>query len=651
MISKPLLVEQLKRFWAVPVVSLLLLYLAGMPPIRSTDHLENTHNLYRIIANIFHFNNFNIILVLVLTPLAAVAFTQMSFFAKAEMTAFYSFPLKKSAVHATNMLAGLTLTILPIIFFCLILLNPLDYREPLTGVTIDGVRVTFAEQHFTSPVFPGETVTEGGRINTVAAVSLLFARMIVVTLFTFAVVLLAFALSGHGVIAVLLSGAISLSLFLLPFIINEAAVIYVFGTPRAFPVIPERLAGAGFPAANWGFSWVRPTAGQLAAQIIAYFIATVLIIVGAFFISSRRRAENTGNSIMFNPVKNVLVFLFSLAAAVITGLIAWNIATSPLTFYAGFIIGFAIGYVFAQMIAEKTFSIRHKLRQIIYFGGAMAVLYAVFYVFTQFGTGFYANRIPRPENIAAVYVDSANRWQYWPQAQARMSDEEIIHRLFSADPEAISLTRQVHANIAANRRSLHQSPWSMNRWILHRGMPGILQAVSIDYMLTNGNVLQRQFLIPIEYLQPMGAIELLSHPDIIMSGYRIIAVPDAISHIEILREQSASVHDAWWNRRIVSVIGITDRGQINLLAEMLLEYHVTRQQRHFEMLAEWAQSEYRHGHVEYATVVATEFFTVEVVRDHNHPQAYRFSTNRFNISEEFFNKLYEMFGQPEAANE
>ena len=642
MIFKPLLAEQLRRFWAIPAFATIWLFLTGLFPIFSRINNEDSWSLNIAIRDVFAFNNFPIVLILIITPLMAVFLTMMSFVSKNEMTAFYSFPAKKSTLHFTNALAGIILTAVPIVVFCLILLIPIEYREPLSRMWIGGapeIWPTFAEEAFASPAFPGEVVSEGGTINTAPAVLLLFARMMIVALFNFALFWFAFSIAGHGIIAFLLAGAIPLLSLLFPGMINQAISIYAFGAPTFDSVFPNWAVGASVPAFFW-LNW-DPSAQGLLIQLIAYSVVGIALAAAAFFISGRRRAENTGNSIMFKPVKNLMIFLASLAAAILTGMITWSINMSPAGFYPGFMGGFVIGYFISQMIAEKSFAIWHKAKHLAIFGGALVALYAGFYVFTQFGMGFYVNRVPAEENIVGVHA-SRHLSRYWGW-------QTDLERHFATDPEIIQMARGVHENLIAERANVRRNPWHGDghpwNWQWHSG-----SRFSIDYLLDGGGVMQRLYTMPHSLIVSAGGPQLLSQREVILLDHYLLAMPEVIREIEIRHELIPPGGRRHFDLAPVYSSTITDREAITQIAAKLQDHMVEREIQWLDHIFFDAEVPAEGMFVldEYADIFEVRFsfnwnlinaLGIGIIRD------------GYQVSREFFDGLMEALGEMEVYND
>ena len=584
----PLLQEQLKRFWAIPVVSVILLVLAGIIPIYSNMGHQDSFLMNSYISHVFNLQNLGIMAVLLILPLAAVFCTMVSFFSNKEMTAFYSFPAKKAAIHMTNAISGLVLCIVPVIVFCLILLVPIEYQEPLSRQTIlvraqhshgftaqpDPGFTTFAERNFVPPVFPGEVVTEGGTINTLPAVLVLFARMLGIVMFHYALFWLAFSLSGHSAVSLMLAWAIPVFLLILPVFVNGVVTVYVFGAPHFAAIFSPDTLWFTNPAVFWWEYANSPRIDLFVPAVVGYLVASVVVFVMSCKISGRRKAENTGNSVMFVPVKNLLIFLVSIFFGIVLSLVlASGFAGSPVIFYVCLFGGFVLGYFVAQMIAEKTFAVGSKAKYLLHFGCVFIIGYAVLYATTQFGLGFYVNRVPH--DAVGVHFQQHG----WGIISA---DSEI----FIQDEQIVAMALAVHENIVSQRGRLRENPW--NRPILRPDF----DRMGIVYLLPDGRLIRRSYDLSMDVFRDAGLYFLLTQPQVLLFGHGYLDTPESIYSLAISQHQIVDPMQLQQGTffgvqsEVVELFETTDPEEIAALSLLFREIILERG-RHFFEEAMW----------------------------------------------------------------
>lgn len=567
MLNKTLLTEQLKRFWAIAVLPAAVYLVAVYAPMVSN---RDDWWAMRQMVDIITFGNFAMMLTMVITPVAAAFCVFSGFFNKAATTALYALPLNKTQLFATNALAGIILSLIPVVIFCAVLLFPLEFHENIDSVfhlrahgtigTTLGGTITFSPQgNIPEALLPGGPI-EGAVLNTVPVIGGLFLRMALTTLFYFAVAYLAFSLAGHGIIALLVAGAIPFVPAALMLLVHLIGLAYVFGFSAAtMQNIFTRFFVYHQPA-MWS-QLIRPDIyTRMQAVIIPYIsysVLTVAMLVGAYFVFRARKPERVGNSILFNPVKNVLIFLVSLAAMLALGVVFYAAGgESVFMLHVGFIIGFALGFVVAQMIAEKSLNILEKFRVLPRFIGVVAALYVSVLLFTQFGMGFYVNRVP--EEVSGVSVSVS-----W-------FEDGIPH----TDPEFIAATRAAHQIILDNIDEVREVPL-INRSEWERsggwGLP-IRENIFIQYVLENGRNVIRQYTLPVEFVEEMGLTEFLTRREVVLASYSAFQAPQYLT--EITLQFSFLEYDAErdrWETAHREDVTIEERGQMYIILELIAQ--------------------------------------------------------------------------------
>ncbi|MCL2576678.1 MAG: hypothetical protein FWE27_01320 [Defluviitaleaceae bacterium] len=539
MINKALFTEQLKRFWAVPALAALMYLLFVYANIVGADRHDDWWAMQQLV-NVISMRHEWMLYIMLLTPVITAFCVFGCFFNKRSAAVFYSFPLNKNQLFITNTFAGIILSLIPVIIFCAVLLFPLEFsfdpsqhmRGEVSAVRPSAGYVPIADykEMFGIPIglFPGNSI-ESTVINSFPVVASLFLRMVITTVFYFGVAWLAFSLAGHGIIALLIVGV-------MPFVWGTLIRRNVFNHTQAV-LIPAMI----------------------------YIVLAVAIFVGAYFVSRNRKPENTGNSVMFAPVKNVLVFMVSAVAMFILGLLFYSMSESFLMMYVGFVIGFAIGYIIAQMIAEKSFYILDKIKHFPYFFGTAAAIYLFIFIFTQYGIGFYVNRIPPQENISAVHV--TNGWFF-----GGLSNEDF-RMMANNDPEFIAATQQVHQTILNGRSYLQDVPNlnSGNRYT--RTLNGVIhtrETLFIKYILQNGQAVTRQYSLPGTFIEEKGLSTFLDGEGVVLSPFPALRMPEALDSISLMFDFSAwdEERERWIYSDTENIV-ITDRAQMGTVLDLI----------------------------------------------------------------------------------
>jgi len=341
-----LLREQLKRFWAIAALTMLFYMLFVFLPIYSSDGITQARDMASLLSSGGAAN-----VALFIAPFAAVISLFSYLFSPSATTFFHALPTNKNQLLCTNMLAGFILTLMPLIALCLLILIPI--YAPMEADLPSWQSL---------PWINGYRLTEGELINTVSRVAAFFLQSAIVTISFFVLFVLAATLAGTGAIAIILC-------VFLPFLpATVYGVIYMFAVEHfAFSFYNDhevwRFFDDFFMTLDWG----------------ALALRTAILLPITHFCYHKRRLERTGDTIVFHPFKNFLIFLFSVWGMILMGTaFEWMFGDNAV--YLGFVLGFPTAFIILQMIMEKTFQIRHKFSSLLTFGGIAAALYFVLFI-------------------------------------------------------------------------------------------------------------------------------------------------------------------------------------------------------------------------------------------------------------------------------
>ena len=537
LINTPLLKEQLKRFWAIGAVLILFYVLAGMLPLiaQMLNPYNPPHHIAQDIVSLLSMSHPIPIIAMVAGPFfAAMALYPYSFSSSAATT-FLSFPLSKRQLYYTNLAAALVLMLLPLLIFCLFLLIPIRYHGGQSWVDAHGVTQFWRQYvHFPEALFPCG-VRSGAVINTLPVVAGFFMRIAVGSLFYFMVFLLAVSVSGTRLIAVLLCGALPLLPAGFHLLAEGIATVYVFGydgihdTRLAYTFLYSNPVMWGSVIEDFSRSFIRfrllafPFFPEASAVVNSLFIVYIAITAAlgtiAYYCSNWRKQERTGDSVVFTSLKNILIFLLSLMGSIGMGPFLMMLTRSRAGLYLGFIIGFVIAYFIAQMIAEKTFSIGHKIKSLLYFGGTMIGVYLMMLLFTNVLMLPYINRVPQAHEIAGVSLSHHWRWM-------GLHERPFI---YADDHETIALTLQKHQLILNNRRYLRRVFWQAGS----RSQPGPVHTIPITYLFHDGTTMYRSYLLSRDFMISSGIGKFVNSPPIILAQHPILNQSEIIDTVRI----------------------------------------------------------------------------------------------------------------------
>jgi len=524
LINITLMKEQLKRFWAIGVLSMMAYLLFVILPMYSqATSIHNPEGMVWFMVSLLSMQNPTVLIIVMAGAFCTVMALYPYSFSHSAATAFHSFPISKKQLYWTNIAAASILVLLPLLFFSLISLIPVYYPIPTRELVDAAGIVTFHSGiHLPPALFPRELV-QGDVVNTFPVVIGFFGRAVLTFVFYFSVFLLAVSVSGNRVIAILLCGAIPFIPVGVHALIELAVNTYVFGYEDMHSGFRLLFTMSLSNAAAW-YAAVNDNAVMLYTTVYAVTAAVLFII--AYYCGHRRKQERTGDSVVFAALNNVLVFLVSMFGMISMGGFMAGMTQSRAGMYIGLVIGFTIAYFIAQMIAEKAFNISHKIKVLIPFGGIMAALYVLMLLVTHFGMASFVNHVPQASDLAGVSL--SHQWR-WTPAHERPN-------IYFNDPEALALALEAHQNIVDNQRYLrnvHRAAW-------HEQVP-------FTYLFHDGTTMYRTYILPRDFMESSGIDYLMRHPAVVLSAFPALDRPGVIEVIRLNFSTDGLDGPAWNN--------------------------------------------------------------------------------------------------------
>ncbi|MCL2421589.1 MAG: hypothetical protein FWD03_07000 [Defluviitaleaceae bacterium] len=563
LINIALLKEQLRRFWAIGA-ALMLTYLLFivLPLYTSPGSTGDFHQLARDMVHVLSMGHNVLIFIMLVAPFCVAMALYPYHFNPSAALAFYNFPVSKKQLFWTNMAAALTLMLLPLLVFSLILLIPVYYPGATAFTDHQGmIHIQHSFMHFPAALFP-RGVASGAVINTVPVVAAFFIRMAIGLLFYYSIFLLAVSVSGNRVVSVLLCGALPLIPVSIALLMQLTGSAYVFGFDSAQTDMrigtvlaytnPVMWEGAINTHTTFPRIWFPEGTLGMAKLSASYIGITAALISASYMCSHKRKLERTGDSVVFTAFKNACVFIVAMIGMIGFGAILMSSIHSRAGLYIGFIIGFALFYNIAQMIAEKSFNIKHKIKGLLPYGGIMAAAYIVILLITHFGMSFYVNHIPPVSQVHGISLH-----HHWRGS----SSQNQWPSIYTDNSHAIAGAMEVHQRILDNQRYLRNVHWqtiSSPNWSDTVGFP-------ITYLMNDGTTVSRQYRLTREFMRSIGVAELMSDPAILMSQYPAFERPEVI---ELIR-----VH--YWNDEGIEITStdaiIIDRNEIESLLDAITQ--------------------------------------------------------------------------------
>ena len=375
-LSGALIRENIRRFWALSVLSFIGYFLAGiLPIIFSYSKLDGmSWQIQQLLNNqYFPYGLFHL-----LVPVVAAVVLYRYLHSPGSVTMVHGLPLTRAKIFNSNFLSGLILIVLPLIATTLILLL------------------------LVKPVF-----AYGGTedlFTTTLVLQWLWQSLIVVS-----------SVYGIGVFAGVISGNTALHMLL------------GFGFNGLLPALYS-VSVAYFSEFLFGFDginrWIDLAAGIMpytkAIQIqgsfslgltiyyIAFFLA---VLVASALLYHKRHLEKAGDSLVFKSAGIVICYLIAFFGM---SLMAFYFNTIPLIqeiqsqghmmFYFGLLVGIVIFLYIGRMIVTKTPRVfnRESLKHLVIY----TVIALLFVVSIDLDFTGFEKRVPKPSKVDEVVLSN-----------------------------------------------------------------------------------------------------------------------------------------------------------------------------------------------------------------------------------------------------
>lgn len=533
LINVALLKEQLKRFWIIAALPLVIYILFVVLPIYQMSYTPQ--QAAKDLIDLLAMKNPVMIVACVAVPIFVVYSGFSYLFQVKSATAMHAYPVNKTQLFFTNVLSGLILMLIPLIILCLLLLNPVEWVKPEVFMEGGNMRYYGPSIRIPRELFPNG-INDGAVINTFPVVAGFFFRTVLSFIFYYSVFLTAAFVSGSAVIY----GAVSAVLTFIPMglsFLSELIMYYCcFGYEVSISLTEKVLKFTNPVAFSDVFNYYDVIYGDgymnnpvsTHPYILSYILIAAVLFLVSFWCGHIRRQERTEDSVVFVPLKNVFIFLISTFGSVMLGIFLLMMWKSIVFMYVGFAAGFVGAYFIAQMIAEKTFNVLDKSKDLIKFGSVIIVLFILAAGVIKLDLTGYSRYSPDPDDIEGVYL-------YHPyQYMAGTINPILYDNFFITDPKIISDAAAVHKEIVESRNEL-RDVFIEN--ITMRGSYsekyGLIKGQYFTFKLKNGKVVTRSYMVSQDFAEAAGLNALRMKDEVVLSNYYSFKTPEIIDKIEL----------------------------------------------------------------------------------------------------------------------
>ncbi len=429
-ISKPLIIENLRRFWAIPALAFLVYFLSGVFPILMTySHLNDLSGYIEMSLNnqqpFYMFAH-------LLFPIIAAVVIYRYLQGVSSVSVMHSMPFTRAKLYNSGFLSGLILIAAPILVNGLILLI------------------------ISKPVHR-QYGTETGMVTETAN---LFARADILN-WIWVSLIIAFVIYSVSVFAGIVTGN-SLMHF-------ATAIWFNFLIPALYAVFIAYFSHYLFgfdTTGNWSeygmrispFLNVLQNNGVFGAGSTIFYIVSFLILFAlGGFLYQKRRLEHATDSLAFGFMEPIICYLIAFLGMTLLGFYFEVLGQSELYMYAGLAAGTIIFFIIGQMIVKKTPRIYNikSLRSL----GVYTLIAVVFLLGLNFDVTGFEKRVPDQAKVESFTINEdftlGSRFNIY--YGGRYSGHQTFgdgkgFRL--KDPDNITAIRELHRSIIENKNRL-----------------------------------------------------------------------------------------------------------------------------------------------------------------------------------------------------
>ncbi len=419
-ISMPLVKENMRRFWAVPVLAFLVYFLSGVFPILMSyknlgymaSYIEmSLHNMQPFFMGAH-------LLVPVITAVLLYRYLQNV----SSVAVMHSMPFTRSKLFNSGFVSGLILISVPILLngIILLLLSKPTYRQ-----------WGYAEELTISTV----NVFSAGEILNWMGTSILIVFVL------FSVAVFTGIVTGNNLMHLLTSYFFIFLIPLLYAVFNFYFQEFLYGFDLSGNWMDICLAISPYTG-------ILNSGGYFSIAAVFYYIGTVLLmLVVSAILYNKRKLERASDSLTFGFMKPIICYIIAFLGMTMLGFYFQVLGEERLYMYAGFAAGTVIFFIIGQMIVTKSARIFNKegLKSFIAYG-LIAILFLV--GLNVDITGF-ERRVPDSQKINSADFDAHFTSIVWRSGN---DQEQLL-----TTPDNIEALTAFHRSILDNRERFEQA--------------------------------------------------------------------------------------------------------------------------------------------------------------------------------------------------
>lgn len=429
-ISKPLMIENLRRFWAIPVLAFLAYFLSGVFPLLMTySHLNGMADYIELsLNNQQPFYMFAHLIFPIFTAVVIFRYLQ----GISSVSVMHSMPFTRAKLYNTGFLSGLILIITPILVNGLILLA------------------------VSKPAFREYGTSEGMMVNNVNV----FTRADVLN-WIWISILIVVVVYAISVFAGIITGNALMHF--------ATALFFNFVVPGLYGVFIAYFSHYlyGFDiSGNWldfcvkisPYLDVIKNGADFGAWSTIYYIANVLILyfLSGFFYQ-KRKLEHATDSLAFGFMEPIICYLVAFLGMTLLGFYFQVLGKEEFYMYAGLAAGTVIFFIIGQMIVKKTPRIfnRSSLKSF----GVYVLIAALFLGGLVIDITGFEKRVPAPQKVSGFVLneDFARNYNVYGYRNGYSFNSDSESQFELKDPKNIEALTRLHRSIIESGDRLEDS--------------------------------------------------------------------------------------------------------------------------------------------------------------------------------------------------
>ena len=423
-LSLPLIKENLRRYWAIPVLAFLVYFLAGIFPLLiAYNNLSYSYGFIRgLLTNYNWIFMCTHLLLPIITGVVVFRYLQTPAFT----TTLHAMPFTRAKLFHSTALSGLILATIPVL---------------LTGLIL----LVIAKPVYSPAYSYPDSVATGVDAFARADIWTWLGSTLLIILVLYAVTVFAGLVAGNSIMHFLASVGFNFlpaALFGM-FTIYCSQYLYGFAVSDNWFAFMLKLSPFLYVFSEGARTWLPP---------LLYLLTALALLGFSLRLYYQRALERASDSFVFGVMTPIATFLIAFFGMSLIGFYFAAVGSGESYLYAGLVTGAVLFFLLGRMIAQKTLRVfdRETARSLgVYLLCALVFVLA----FTLDFTGF-EKRLPQTERINGVTLSHLQNGGVFTTSPLNLDEPPVL-----TTPANIQRVRTFHQNILNNRPETEATPY------------------------------------------------------------------------------------------------------------------------------------------------------------------------------------------------